>query len=178
MIIKNFLFFFFFTLNLTVNALFFNDDTMHKIYIDEGKYNLLYQIPQIIYSSIISGVISTLIKYLSLSQDDIIALKNTNEKNISKKRYKKLLLKLKIKFTLFFMLAILFLLFFLYYLSCFCGIYRNTQIHLLKDSCIGFALSLLEPFWQSLLFGLLRIYSLKNKKEFLYKFYLFLENLC
>ena len=41
MIIKNFLFFFFFTLNLTVNALFFNDDTMHKIYIDEGKYNLI-----------------------------------------------------------------------------------------------------------------------------------------
>ena len=63
MITKNFLFFFFFTLNLTVNALFFNDDTMHEIYIDEGKFNLIYQISQIIYSSIISGFADTLIKY-------------------------------------------------------------------------------------------------------------------
>ena len=48
-IIKMFLFFFFFSIDFTTNALFFNDDTMHKIYIDEGKFNLIYQIPQIIY---------------------------------------------------------------------------------------------------------------------------------
>ena len=41
-IIKMFLFFFLFDLNLTVNALFFNDDTMHKIYEDEGDYNFVY----------------------------------------------------------------------------------------------------------------------------------------
>ena len=33
-IIKIFLFFFFFSSDLTINALFFNDDTMHKIYKD------------------------------------------------------------------------------------------------------------------------------------------------
>ena len=176
MIIKNFLFFFFFTLNLTVNALFFNDDTMHKIYIDEGKYNIIYQIPQIIYSSIISGIINTLIKYLSLSQDNIMDLKYTHLNNLGK-QYKKLLFKLKIKFTLFFILTFLFLLFFCYYISCFCGIYINTQIHLLKDSIIGFALSLFDPFWQCLILGILRIYALKNKKKYLYKCYLFLENL-
>ena len=46
-IIKIFLFFFFFSVHFTVNALFFNDDTMHKIYKDEGKFNFIYQIPQI-----------------------------------------------------------------------------------------------------------------------------------
>ena len=42
-IIKIFLFFFFFSVHFTINALFFNDDTMHKIYIDEGSFNFVYQ---------------------------------------------------------------------------------------------------------------------------------------
>ena len=56
LIIKIFLFFFFFILNLTVNALYFNNFIIHKIYIDEGKYNIIYQIPQILYFSVISGI--------------------------------------------------------------------------------------------------------------------------
>jgi hypothetical protein len=53
-IIKIDLFFFCFALQYTVNALFFNDSTMHKIYEDNGIFNLVYQINQIIYSTIIS----------------------------------------------------------------------------------------------------------------------------
>ena len=64
-IIKIFLFFFFFCVHFTVNALFFNDSTMHKIYIDEGSFNFIYQIPQIILSALISGVINFIIKYLA-----------------------------------------------------------------------------------------------------------------
>ena len=79
-IIKMFLFFLFFTINLTVNALFFNDKTMHKIYIDEGNYNFIYQIPQIIYSSIISIIINVLIKFLSLSQEKIVEIKHEKNK--------------------------------------------------------------------------------------------------
>ena len=176
MIIKIFLFFFFFTLNLTVNAIFFNDDTMHKIYIDGGKYNLIYQIPQILYSSIISGIFNTLIKYLSLSQDNIMDFKHTSGINLNEKG-KKLLITLKIKFIIFFIVTTLFLMFFWFYISCFCGIYKNTQFHLMKDSILGFILSLFDPFWQCLFLGIVRIYSLKNKKEYLYKFYLFFENL-
>ena len=98
--------------------------------------------------------------------------------NSIKERYKKLLIILKIKFTLFFIVTAILLIFFWYYISCFCSIYINTQIHLLKDSIIGFALSLLDPFWQCLIFGIIRIYSLKNKKEYFYKLGMFLENLC
>ena len=177
MIIKIFLFFFYFALNLTVNALFFNDDTMHKIYIDGGKFDLIYQIPQIIYSSLISGVINILIKYLSLSQDNIMDFKHTRGKKNLGKNHKTLLINLKIKFILFFIVTTLFLTFFWYYISCFCGIYRNTQFHLMKDSTIGFAMSLFDPFWQCLFIGLIRIYALKNKKEYLYKFSLVFENL-
>ena len=63
---KVFLFFFSFCLDLAVNALFFNDDTMHKIYEDKGKYNFLYQIPQILYSTLISRFIDSFITKIAL----------------------------------------------------------------------------------------------------------------
>ena len=44
-IIKMFFFFFTVSLDFTVNALFFTDDTINKIYQDKGKFNFLYQIP-------------------------------------------------------------------------------------------------------------------------------------
>ena len=44
-ILKIFLFFFNFTVTFIVNALFFNDDTMHKIYVDHGSYDFIYNIP-------------------------------------------------------------------------------------------------------------------------------------
>ena len=68
-IIKMFLFFFYFSVNLAINALFFTDDTMHKIHVDEGKFNFIYQIPITLYSSLISGVISAIIKYSGLSEN-------------------------------------------------------------------------------------------------------------
>ena len=80
--------------------------------------------------------------------------------------------KLKIMFLLFFIIDTIFLLFFWYYISMFCAIYKNTQIHLIKDTLISFAVSLLYPFGIYLLPGLLRIHSLmdkQNKREYLFK---------
>ena len=55
--IKMFLFFYSFSLDFTINTLFFNDNTMHKIYEDKGEFNFLYQLPQIILSTLISKII-------------------------------------------------------------------------------------------------------------------------
>ena len=56
-IIKMYLFFFDFATNFFVNALFFTDETMGKINNDEGAFNFIYNLPQIIYSSIISQLL-------------------------------------------------------------------------------------------------------------------------
>ena len=53
-IIKIDLFLVAFVIEYTVNALFFNDDTMHEIYESKGGFNLDTQLPIIVYSSIIS----------------------------------------------------------------------------------------------------------------------------
>ena len=49
------------------------------------------------------------------------------------------------------------------YLSCFSAVYKNTQLHLIKDTLISFGTSLITPFAIYLLPGIFRIPSLKNK---------------
>ena len=163
-IIKIDLFFISFVIYFTVNALFFNDDTMHQIYEDKGKFQFLYQLPQIIYSSLISIVFNTLLKFLALSESKILALKSIKEDIDINKREENLNKNLQIKFVLYFIISTLFLLFFWYYLSMFCAVYKNTQIHLIKDTLISFSLSFLYPFGIYLFPGLFRIPALSNKK--------------
>ena len=59
----------------TVNALFFNDDTMHNIYENKGSFDLEYQLPITIYSSLISIALDSLSHLLTLSNGDIINIK-------------------------------------------------------------------------------------------------------
>ena len=178
-IIKIFLFFFSFSLDLTINALFFNDDTMHKIYEDKGKFNFLYQIPQILYSTLISKFIDGFIRKLALTQDIIVELKQEKETARLDKIFIKLKKILKIKFICFFLISFIILVFFWYYLICFCGIYVNTQIHLIKDSALSSLIGLLIPFASYLIPVIFRIVSLRVEKptrNFLYKFSAFIEN--
>ena len=175
-IIKIFLFFFSFSSDLTINALFFNDDTMHKIYKDRGKFDLLFQIPQILYSTLISKLIDSLIKNLALSQDYMIQLKQEKEKCGLNEKYTKILKVFRIKIICFFVCSFIILMSFWYYITCFCGIYANTQIHLIKDCIISLITSLVYPFGISLIPDLFRISGIRMKKPYLYKFSSFLEN--
>ena len=148
----------------TVNALFFEDDTMHKIYKSKGSFNLEYQIPIIIYSTLISVVLNTLLGMLALSNNAIIDFKNNKKYDDIIKREKSLIFKLKIKFISYFILGFIFLLFFWYYLSVFSAIYKNTQIHLIKDTIISFCISLIYPLVIYLLPGIFRIPALSDDK--------------
>ena len=178
-IIKIFLFFFSFCLDFAVNALFFTDDTMHKIYEDKGEFNILYQLPQIIYSTIITKFIDSFIRKFALSQDNIVGLKQENIKIGFEKRNKKLLHFLKIKFIIFFISTFIILIFLWYYVTSFCEIYANTQTHLIKDSVISLLTSFLIPFVLCIIPGIFRVTSLRVEKptrKYIYNFSSFLEN--
>ena len=170
-IIKIYLIFFNFASCYAINALFFDDDTMHKIYEDKGNYNILAQLPQIIYSTIISYFFDGLLNFLALSEDDIINLKQEKEmENISTKK-NDVFRTLHIKFIIFFILSFLLLLLFWYYTTCFCAVYKNTQYHLLKDTLISFATSMGTPFAICFFPSIFRTIALKSKSkshQFLY----------
>jgi len=170
-VIKIDLFFNVFTLNYLVNALFYNDDTMHNIYVNKGSFDFVYQLPKIIYSSLISMVLNILLNLLALSNDEILKFKNNKSSEKIEKEKTDLNKKLKIKFALYFIVSFVLLLFCWYYLSMFGAIYRNTQYHLLKDTLISFMLSLIYPFGIYLLPGIIRIRALsknENEGEFMY----------
>ena len=178
-IIKINLFFLQFTIEYTVNALFYNDDTMHKIYESKGDFDLETQLPIAVYSTIISTILNYPLNFLALSNDTIINFKQ-NITNIKIMKKAKVLTNiLSKKFVLFFIISFLFLIFFWYYISMFGVIYKNTQIHLLKDTLMSFGLSLVIPFIFYLFPGIFRIPSLSNinkRRKYLYNFSKFLQS--
>ena len=170
-IIKIDLFLFNFALFYIINALFFNDDTMHKIYKNKGNFDIIGQFPQIIYSFFISTLFSILLEMLALTEGIILQLKKIS----SKKKFKRVIISIgkiiKIKILIYFIISSIFLLFFWYYLSMFCAIYVNTQIHLINDTILSFFLSLIEPFGFLLIPGVFRIPALKKQNK--YRYFLF-----
>jgi surface protein len=178
-IIKIFLFFFSFTSVFTIDAFFFDEKTIHQIYEDKGKYNFFYQIPQILYSTIIARIICFMLKKLMSSQNNIIELKKDKEKKDLNIKYNKTVKRIKIKFISFFAISFILLVFYWYFIICFCGIYVNIQKHLIKNSIIGFAISLIYPFGLFLIPGIFRIPALragKVNRKYMYDFSCFIEN--
>ena len=163
--IKISLFLLAFSLYFTINGFFFSDDTMHKIHEDNGAFNIIYQIPQILYSTIISAIINAILKLLSLSEKNILLIKQEKNLNIAIKKSKNIERCITIKFTYFFILSIILLLFFWYFISCFCAVYTNTQSILIKDTLMSFGISMLYPFGLNLLPGILRIPALRAKNK-------------
>ena len=171
--IKIGLFIFSSCLYFTVNAFFFTDKTMHKIYEDKGIFNFIFQLPSILYSTLISSFTNFIIKKLALSENSVMELRHIKNKKNAQEETIKLYRRLMIKFNLFFYISLLLLIFFWYYISIFCIVYNNTQIILIKNTITSFSFSLLYPFGLNLLPGIFRIPALRageKNKECLYKF--------
>ena len=170
-----------FAINYAINALFYNDVTMHKIHVKKGEYDIETQLPIIIYSFLITIISNAPINYFALSNEEIISIKQ-NITNINEmKKEKCLKRKLTAKLCFYIIISFLLLAFIWYYVSIFCVIYRNTQMHLLKDSISYFGISLFTPCAFYLLPGFFRVPSLSNKKnnrKCLYEFSKVLQLLC
>ena len=138
-------FFINFATTITINTFFFDESTMHKIYEDEGKYNLSHQIKQIIFSTLITIIINTILNILAYSEKQIIKFKFNKETKEIRTKGLKLMKCIKIKFIIYIILSSFLLIFYWYFVSCFCTIYRNTQFHLFKDTMLSYLFSLLYP---------------------------------
>ena len=154
-----------FSLYFTTDGFFFSDETMHNIYINNGDFDLIYQIPLILYSSVITSVINIILKQLSLSENTILKIKNEENinicilKSISSER------RIKIKFIIFYIFSFIFMAFFWYFISCFCAVYKNTQTILIEDSFLSFFLAMLYPLGINLIPGIFRIVALRDPKK-------------
>ena len=161
-----------FSLYLSVNCLFFDDNTMHNIYMNNGRNDIIFRIPSILYSSLISSIVKIALRHLSLSEQNFLMLKKETKVKEFPNRSKQIKKCLKIKFFWFYFVNYLLLFLFWVFISCFCAIFVNTQLILICDTVISFCLSMSYPFLVNAIPGIFRFPSLraKNKdKECLYK---------
>ena len=139
---------------------------------EKGDFNFIIQLPISLYSTIFSALINMILKLLSLTEKDFLDIKEEKDNKIATGKSKVIEKYIKKKIIIFFILSFVLMSFLFYFISCFCAIYKNTQIILIKDTIISFCLSMIYPFGLYLLPGLMRIPALraKNKdKEKLYK---------
>ena len=145
-----------------INALFFNESEIHKIYKNEGKYNIRFFMPKIIISFLISHILYVIIKYFFLTERNLVEIKQffKNDKKINKiKRF------IFFKYLFYFAFGSTILMVCWYYLSSFCAVYKNSQIHLIYNTIICLIISFIYPFIINLLPAFIRIISLKNDKR-------------
>ena len=154
-----------------VNALFFGDSTIHKIFKDNKKYNAFILLPLIIYSIVISYVAEYIFKLITLTEKSVIEIKNQPTLKLSKDSEEAILKQIQIKTIIFYSLDFIILIFVWYYLSCFSAIYQQTQYILLLNTSVSLIITLIFPFIFFLLPGILRIPSLQeNNKNNEYKY--------
>ena len=165
-VIKKFMIFLSFALHYTTNALFFNENNMHQIYEDKGKFNFSYQLPFILYSALISTfTLRLMLQILVLTDKDVLQVKQQLTRPLAINMKKQKLKYIKIKFAIFFILNFILLVMFWYYLTSFNAIYNNTQIYLIKNTCISFGFSLFYPFIINIFPMMIRMYSIHSPKK-------------
>jgi len=76
---------------IIINILFYTDDTMHRLYEDDGEYNILYRLPKIVIADLSMKLMAFLLELLIDYQEKLIDLRNdlgnskSNDKIINEK---------------------------------------------------------------------------------------------
>ena len=177
-------------ITLLLNTLFLDDEAMHNIRENNGKYNLIYRLPIIFFSELASWIICLLFFELPISSVNLSEFKNNirelevkynnqnnqnkinycilGEFNIIIKKFNKKFMKKRIVIYIF---SLIIFSISWYYISCFFSIFENTQIHLLKDFGSGLLMNLIISLVKSFLYGIYK-YILERiyNNECFYKF--------
>ena len=169
MIIKVDLFLIGFGVIYAINALFFNESTIHQIYEDKGAYNFEYFLPKTILSFLIAHIFITGLKFIFLSERNILAIKHQDTRNKASDQVDNVKRCLIFKYIIFYIAGILFLILFWYYLSSFGAVYQNSQTFLIINAFLSSFFSLIYPFFINLIPAIIRINSLNNNNECFYK---------
>ena len=175
-IIRSCIFSLSFSIYYASNFAFFNDEIMHEIYEAGGKYDIIYFIPKITISFAASYYITTIIKIIFLSERNINQVRQQISISSAHSISDKVRRNLIIKYIIFFILGLIFLVFFWMLLSSFGAVYPNTQMFILKNTLLSFAISLIYPFLISIFPCIFRMSSLSSRNsECVYKISKFLQ---
>ena len=155
--------------DMAMNVFFFSDDSMHKLFLSYGKYDFIQQIPQIVYSTIITQIFEIFLCYLSMTDKYIYKIKGMK---LTMKEIMLLFKCINIKLMIFFAFNLLMFSFYWYSVASFCAVYGNSQTVFIKDSFTSFSIGIAYSFVIYLIPSALRRWTIKSKNmrlKFLYK---------
>ena len=180
-IIKIYIFFFSFTLELFLNAIFYTDNYISDLYSNQGIYDFLNDLPKSVISSVIGLILMFILNILSNSQTSLEQIIN-NDKNYKSfdlymDKINIILKHLKIKLFFFFVINFILMIGSWYYVSSFCAVYFNTQKFVVISTIESILISMLVPFPFCLLMTILRLISLRFKCKCLYVVNNYIDNL-
>ena len=147
--------------DMAMNVFFFSDETMNKLYLSYGEYDFVQQIPQIIYSKLVSNLIEVFLCFLMLTDKHYYQIKALSKSD--KKEIFDIIKCARAKMIIFFIFTFLVFLFCWYLVTAFCAVYVNTQIIFIKNSLSSYALGFFTPFIIYLFPCLFRLISLRCK---------------
>ena len=159
-----------FPINLTFNIFFFTNKKMKINYANAMKDISLFwsNIANSVYSSILSNALLIILKFICLSHNSIRSLKKIKDINLAQKKSESVLRCITARIIIYYILSFIFLIIFGYYILCFCSVFENTQIELVKSTFTSWLISLLYPFIICFITSIIRALSFSCNSQCLH----------
>ena len=153
-------------LNLTIGALFYTTKEMQIVYLNKDTLFKvdLKSLARSILTSIISSIILICLKLLCITHGSIQKLRKIEDVEKAKVKSVQVIKCIKFRICLYYILSLIFLFLFLFYVTCFCAIYPNNQLGILRDMLMSWILTLIYPFGLVIFTSIFRICSLRLDK--------------
>ena len=159
-----------FPINLGFNILFYTNKNIKLNYsraLDDlsGFWN---NIANTVYSSLLSMTLLIMLKFICLTHNSVRVLRKFKDIEYARKKSICVLRCIKIRVVIYYILSFAFLAIFGYYILCFCAIFENTQIQLVKSTLTSWLISLIYPLIICFITSIFRALAFKCNNRILY----------
>ena len=159
-----------FPINLTFNIFFYTSKQIKVNYANalDDISGFWKSISNSIYSSLLSSTLLIMLKFICLTHNSVRVLRKFKDIDAARDKSVCILRCIKVRVTIYYILSLAFLSIFGYYILCFCAIFENTQIQLIKSTFTSWLISLIYPLIICLVTSIFRSLAFKFKNRILY----------
>ena len=159
-----------FPINLTFNIFFYTNKAIKVSYTNalDDISGFWKSIANSVYSSLLSSTLLILLKFICLTHNSVRQLRKFRDLTAAKTKSVCVLRCIKVRVVIYYILSFAFLIIFGYYILCFCAVFENTQIQLVKSTFTSWLISLIYPLIICLITSIFRALAFKCKNRILY----------
>ena len=159
-----------FPINLTFNIFFYTNKNI-KLNYQQALNDLSgfwSNIANTVYSSLLSSTLLIMLKFICLTHNSVRVLRKFRDVEFARKKSICVLRCIKVRVAIYYILSFAFLSVFGYYVLCFCAIFENTQIQLVKSTLTSWLISLIYPLIICFITSIFRALAFKCNNRILY----------